>query len=235
MLENKSTLIYALDDERHIRELLSYNLEAEGFTVETFETAEEFWFAMRTITPDLILLDIMLNDANGMDICKRLRTMEASKATPVIMLTAKNEEMDRILGLEMGADDYVTKPFSIRELITRVKVQLRKAEKEQVAAVSEMKIGDLEIYIERHEILYKGQHVELTPKEFDLLVLLAKNVGKPLTREFIISTIWGYDYIGEETRTIDVHIRQIRKQLDDTNEELIKTIRGIGYCIKASE
>ena len=190
---------------------------------------------MRTITPDLILLDIMLNDANGMDICKRLRTMEASKTTPVIMLTAKNEEMDRILGLEMGADDYVTKPFSIRELITRVKVQLRKAEKEQVAVLNELRLGDLEIYIDRHEVLYKGQSIELTPKEFDLLVLLTKNVGKPLTREFIISTIWGYDYIGEETRTIDVHIRQIRKQLDDTNEDLIKTIRGVGYCIRTTD
>jgi len=234
-MENTSTLIYALDDERHIRELLAYNLEAEGFNVETFETAEEFWFAMRTISPDLILLDIMLNDANGMDICKKIRGTEASRKIPVIMLTAKNEEMDRILGLEMGADDYVTKPFSIRELITRVKVQLRKAEAEQEKELTEIKIGDLDIYIDKHEVLYKGHPIELTPKEFDLLVILAKNAGKPLTREYIISNIWGYDYIGEETRTIDVHVRQIRKQLEDTNEEIIKTIRGIGYCIKGND
>jgi len=227
-MEEKSTLIYALDDERHIRELLAYNLEGEGFTVETFETADEFWFAMRTISPDLILLDIMLNDANGMDICKKIRS--SGSKIPVIMLTAKNEEMDRILGLEMGADDYVTKPFSIRELITRVKVQLRKAEEENEALIREIKVGNLEIYIDRHQIYYGGKLVELTPKEFDLVLILARNAGKPLSREYIISNIWGYDFIGEETRTIDVHVRQIRKEMGD--EEIIETVRGIGYRLK---
>jgi len=229
-MANKATLIYALDDERHIRELLAYNLEAEGFTVETFETADEFWFAMRTISPDLILLDIMLNDANGMDICKKIRSNDANSRIPVVMLTAKNEEMDRILGLEMGADDYVTKPFSIRELITRIKVQLRKVEEKQEKAMNELKIGDLEVCIDKHEVRFKGELVEFTPKEFDLLAILAKNAGKPLSREYIISNIWGYDFIGEETRTIDVHVRQIRKMLGD--EEIIETVRGIGYRLR---
>ena len=225
-------LIYVLDDERHIRELLEYNLENEGFKVASFETADAFFRALKSETPDLVLLDIMLNDANGMDICKKLRTSNYPRNISIIMLTAKNEEMDRILGLEMGADDYITKPFSIRELITRIKVQLRKNQNMQEKILTEVKNGDLEIFIDKYEVFVKNKQVVVTPKEFDLLLLLAKNAGKVLTREYIISQVWGYEYIGETSRTIDVHIRKIRKICQDEDDSYIETIRGIGYKMK---
>lgn len=235
MMEDSKTVIFALDDERHIRELLEYNLEAEGFEVHTFETAEAFFGALRAVTPNLILLDIMLNDANGMDICKKLRHSTLPRSTPIVMLTAKNEEQDRILGLEMGADDYITKPFSIRELIVRVKVQLRRAEETEERVITEIKVRDLEIYIDKYEVRNRGNRIELTPKEFELLLLLAKNAGKVLTREFIISQVWGYEFIGEATRTVDVHIRQLRKLLDDDQEYYIETVRGVGYRLRNSD
>ncbi|MDR0930529.1 MAG: response regulator transcription factor [Clostridiales bacterium] len=228
-------VIFALDDERHIRELLDYNLKNEGFDVYTFELASEFMDALRHHVPDLILLDIMLNDANGMDICKRIRNSPIPKNIPIIMLTARNEEMDRILGLEMGADDYITKPFSIRELVTRIRVQLRRAEQSQEKIISEIHIRKLTIYIDKREVYVNGQKIELTLKEFDLLILLAKNAGKVLTREFIISQVWGYDFIGETSRTIDVHIRQLRRLIGDENEDYIETIRGLGYKMKNEE
>ncbi|MDR1101419.1 MAG: response regulator transcription factor [Clostridiales bacterium] len=230
----KKEMIFALDDERHIRELLEYSLTSEGFDVVLFGTAADFFAELKNGIPSLILLDIMLNDANGMDICKKLRNAPGTRRVPIIMLTAKNEEVDRILGLEMGANDYITKPFSIRELVTRIKVQLRRVEKEQERIVTEIRVRDLEIHIDKYEVYSKGKPVELTPKEFELLLLLAKNVGKVLTREFIISQVWGYDFIGEATRTIDVHIRQIRKVIGDENEGYIETVRGVGYRMRSS-
>jgi len=232
MLNEEKELIFTLDDERHIRELLEYNLENEGFRVKSFETAEAFFKELKTEIPDLILLDIMLNDANGMDICKKLRTTNFPKHMSIIMLTAKNEEMDRILGLEIGADDYITKPFSIRELITRIKVQLRKNRTEVDQIKTELKIRDIEIFVDKYEVYVAGAQVDVTPKEFDLLLLLARNSGKVLTREYIISQVWGYEFIGETSRTIDVHIRKLRRLIGDDGENYIETIRGIGYKMR---
>jgi len=222
--------IFALDDEKHIRELLSYNLQNEGFDVNTFASANDLLIALQTDTPDLILLDIMLVDSNGIDVCKKIRNSHLPKNLPIIFLTAKNEELDKILGLEMGADDYITKPFSIRELVTRVKVQLRRANS---FSYSENKIScrDIILYLDKREAYKDEQLIEFTYKEFELLRLLMEQRGKVLTREYIISRIWGYDYIGE-TRTIDVHIRQLRKRIGDENENYIETVRGIGYKFK---
>jgi len=232
-MSKEKEMIYVLDDERHIRELLEYNLENEGFNVASFETAESFFKSLKNEMPSLILLDIMLNDANGMDICKKLRTTNFPKTISIIMLTAKNEEMDRILGLEIGADDYITKPFSIRELVTRIKVQLRKNNTSTESLKTELHIRDIEIYVDKYEVYANGKQIEVTPKEFDLLLLLARNAGKVLTREYIISQVWGYEFIGETSRTIDVHIRKVRKLIGDENEDYIETIRGIGYKMKA--
>ena len=219
--------IFALDDEKHIRELLSYNLQNEGFEVSTFATGGDLLRELQTVTPDLILLDIMLVDANGIDICQRLRNSYLPKNLPIIFLTAKNEELDKILGLEMGADDYITKPFSIRELITRIKVQLRRASS---FSIDDNKINcrDIVLYLDKREAYKNNVLLDFTYKEFELLRLLVEQRGKVLTRDYILSRIWGYDYIGE-TRTIDVHIRQIRKRLEDFDEEYIETVRGIGY------
>ena len=231
---DKSTLIYALDDERHIRELLAYNLEAEGFVVETFETADEFWFAMRTISPDLILLDIMLNDANGMDICKKIRS--SGSKIPVVMLTAKNEEMDRILGLEMGADDYVTKPFNHLELIARVKSQLRRFTVLGSLPTPESgvyTVGGLSINDNDKTVSVDGDEVRLTPIEYKIALLLMRSPGRVFSIDEIYERVWGEDAFAADN-TIAVHIRRIRDkiEIDPKNPRYLKVVWGIGYKIE---
>lgn len=221
--------ILIIDDEEHIVELIKFNLVGSGFqTVEAFNGVDGLKLA-RQEKPDLVLLDLMLPGIDGLEVCKRLRSDDKLKGIPIIMLTAKSEEIDKILGLELGADDYITKPFSVRELNARVKAVLRRVNpSEEVSDI--FTFADVEIDYFRHEVKKDGTKVDLTLKEFELLDILVKNKGKVLTRDLLLDKIWGYEYVGE-TRTVDVHIRHLRQKLetDDKNPKFIETVRGIGY------
>lgn len=220
--------ILIVDDELHIVELLKYNLEANGYKVDSSLNGREGLNKSTQNKPDLILLDIMLPELDGFDVCKELRKNKETQGIPIIMLTAKGEEFDKILGLELGADDYITKPFSVRELLARIKAVLRRNTKEEQEQA--INFGELTINLDKHEVLKKGEKVELTLKEFELLRLLVMNKGKVLTRDFLLDKVWGYEYYGE-TRTVDVHIRHLRQKIedDDANPRYIETVRGIGY------
>lgn len=223
--------ILIIDDELHIVELLKYNLESNGYKVNYSLNGREGLMIAMEKKPDLILLDVMLPEMDGFDVCKELKRDKESKAIPIIMLTAKGEEFDKILGLELGADDYITKPFSVRELLARIKVVLRRNVKEEQVQV--LSFGELTIYLDKHEVFKKGEKAELTLKEFELLKLLVMNKGKVLTRDFLLDKVWGYEYYGE-TRTVDVHVRHLRQKIedDDSNPRYIETVRGIGYKFK---
>ena len=218
--------ILIIEDEPNIRELVLYNLSQNDYEGIEAEDGIRGLEMARSEKPDLILLDIMLPGKNGYDICKELRA-EGMK-TPIIMLTAKNEEIDKVLGLEFGADDYISKPFGIRELLARIKAVLRRFESspEQDGMV----IGNLVIDIGSHVVKLDGKVLELTLKEFDLLRVLAENRGRVLTRDQLLDKVWGFEYIGE-TRTVDVHVRYLRKKLGDEDNEgkYIQTVRGMGY------
>lgn len=225
--------ILIVDDEEHIVELIKYNLETNGFAVLTADNGIDALKIARKELPQLILLDIMLPGKNGNEVCKEIRKDSTIANMPVIMITAKGDEVDRILGLELGADDYITKPFSVRELVARVKAVLRRTITENVDNV--FSFGNTTIYFLKHEVLKDNKKVDLTLKEFELLQILVKNGGRVLTRDFLLDKIWGYEYIGE-TRTVDVHIRHLRKKIedDDKNPKYIETIRGIGYRFNIS-
>ncbi|MBR0597146.1 response regulator transcription factor [Sinanaerobacter chloroacetimidivorans] len=218
--------ILIIEDEPNIRELVLYNLKENGYEGIGAEDGLLGLQLAHEERPDLILLDIMLPGKNGYDICRELRA-EGSK-TPIIMLTAKNEEIDKVLGLEFGADDYISKPFGIRELMARIKAVLRRYESN--SDKDSLMIGDLAIDIERHEVRLGGKVLDLTLKEFDLLKTLAENRGRVMTRDQLLDKVWGFEYIGE-TRTVDVHVRYLRKKLGDEDNEgkYIQTIRGMGY------
>ena len=221
--------ILVVDDEEHIAELISYNLSSNGYKVITANNGIDAVKIAIEEKPCLILLDLMIPGKDGYDVCKEVRSNNEIRNTPIIMLTAKSEELDKILGLELGADDYITKPFSVRELLARVKAVLRRfsiVEPESNVLV----FGDLTADFDKREILVKDKKLELTLKEFELLEILIRNKGKILTRDTLLDKIWGYEYIGE-TRTVDVHIRYLRKKIeaDDKNPKLIETIRGVGY------
>ena len=221
--------ILIVDDEEHIVELIRYNLEASGYTtVEAYNGLDGLKLAKEE-NPALVLLDLMLPGLDGLEVCKRLRADDKLKNIPIIMLTAKSEEIDKVLGLELGADDYITKPFSVRELSARVKALLRRIN--TVAEESDIyHFDDVEIDHLKHEVTKNGKKVDLTLKEFELLDILVRNNGKVLTRDLLLDKIWGYEYMGE-TRTVDVHIRHLRQKLeaDDRNPKFIETVRGIGY------
>lgn len=224
--------ILVIEDEAHILELLRYNLEAQGYNVILTDNGKEGLEKCRELSPDLVLLDLMLPDIDGIDVCKKIKSDEHLKNIPIIMLTAKSEEVDKILGLELGADDYITKPFSIRELLARIKVVLRRSKNDNEENEI-IKFGDITIDTEKH-IVYKGNEIlDLTLKEFELLKLLSKNRGKVLTRDYLLDKVWGYEYAGE-TRTVDVHIRHLRKKIEDDDKlpMYIETVRGIGYKLK---
>jgi two-component system alkaline phosphatase synthesis response regulator PhoP len=225
--------IFVVEDEMHICELIKYNLEKNGFDVNVSETGEELLVKLKTGKPDMILLDLMLPGMDGLDVCRKLRSMDETKNIPIIMLTAKGEEFDRVLGLEMGADDYITKPFSVRELVARIKAVLRRSyyEPEVQNETGTIQIKDIVIHLNKREV-YKGTKLlQLTLKEFELLRILAANKGHVLSRDVLLDKIWGYDYCGE-TRTVDVHIRHLRKLLEDEAENYIETVRGVGYKLK---
>lgn len=221
--------ILVVDDETHIVELIKYNLESNGYKVCTAYDGREALKVVENKDVDLIVLDLMLPNIEGIEVCKALKRKDETSRIPIIMLTAKGEEFDKILGLELGADDYMTKPFSVRELMVRVKVILRRSASN--AEDSDIvKIGNLIIDTVKHEVLKNGAKLELTLKEFELLRLLIANKDKVLTRDSLLDRVWGYEYYGE-TRTVDVHIRHLRQKVedDDKNPKYIETIRGIGY------
>ncbi len=239
--------ILVVEDERPIAELIRFNLEKEGFLVAVAYDGFEALEIRRRENPALVLLDIMLPSLDGWEVCKAIRR---DSRVPIIMLTARGEEIDKVLGLELGADDYVTKPFSPRELIARVKAVLRRARDERapdeaagrgVAAGASglsdssdrMIIDGLLLDWGRHEVLVNGARVDLTLKEFELLSMLARNRGRVLTRDLLLESIWGYEYTGD-TRTVDVHIRRLRQKLGDDREDAgyIETIRGVGYRMR---
>ncbi len=222
-----------VDDEQYITELIQFNLENNGFDVFTCDNGEDAIKKITEFMPNVILLDLMLPGIDGFEVCKILRTNEASSKIPIIMLTAKGEETDKVLGLELGADDYLTKPFSIRELIARIKAVLRRSEDNSKNTDRIIKVFDIVIDTDKHEVMKNGVIIELTLKEFELLKILAENRGKVLSRNSLLDEVWGYDYFGE-TRTVDVHIRHLRKKIEDNDRYpiYIETIRGIGYKMK---
>ena len=220
--------ILIVEDEKNIRELIEFNLKNAGFSVVKAVDGKEALDKLSSEI-DLVVLDLMLPEIDGMEVCRKIRGNDELRKIPIIMLTAKGEEVERILGLEMGADDYMTKPFSPRELIARIKAIFRrikesKSESEQIED-EVIKIGSLSLDISRHEVEYEGEKIVLTPKEFELLRYLLVNQGRVLSRELLLEKIWGYEYAGD-TRTVDVHIRRLRKKI---NEDLIETVRGVGY------
>lgn len=218
--------ILIIEDESNIRELISYNLISNNYKVlEAEDGLLGLELAIRE-KPDLILLDLMLPGKHGLDICKELR--DRGSKIPIIILTAKNEDIDKVMGLEFGADDYMTKPFSVHELMARIKAVLRRSE--QNGEVRYITKGALTINVERHEVRLNDKPVELSLKEFDLLKTLAENRGMVMTRDQLLDKIWGIDYDGEN-RTVDVHIRYLRRKLEDEEGEskYIQTIRGMGY------
>ena len=220
-------MIFLLEDDESIRKLVTYTLQHAGYEAAGFERPSAFWAAMKRETPELVLLDIMLPEEDGLEVLRRLRERQDTKTVPVIMLTAKSTEYDKVIGLDGGADDYVTKPFGTMELVARVKALLRRAE--PVSDGNEYSIGPLFLNPDKHIIQVDGRDVTLTLKEFQLLCYLIKNRGKVMTRDQILQEIWGYEFDGEN-RTVDVHIRTLRSKLGKAGD-LVETVRGIGYRI----
>jgi two-component system alkaline phosphatase synthesis response regulator PhoP len=225
--------ILVVDDETYIVELVKFNLEKEGFRVIVAYDGLGALDMVREQRPDLIILDIMLPNMDGLEVCRNLKSDLNFHTIPIIMLTAKGEEVDTILGLEMGADDYIKKPFSPREMVARVKARLRALkilEAEKAMGKKVYVINELIVVPDKYESFLGENKLELTPKEFDLLTLLVSNQGKVFTREALLEKVWGYEYTGD-TRTVDVHIRHLRQKLgDDSNyPDYIETVRGVGY------
>lgn len=220
-------MIYFVEDDNSIRELVLYTLNNAGYETRGFERPSEFWRVIKSETPNLILLDIMLPEESGLDILKKLRNASVTAHVPVMMLTAKGTEYDKVIGLDYGADDYLPKPFGMMELIARVKALLRRAEPS--SQDREYTIGSLYLSPSRHIVRVDGQDVILTLKEFEMLELLVENKGIVFTRDQLLSKIWGYAFDGE-SRTVDVHIRSLRQKLKQCGH-LIETVRGIGYRI----
>jgi len=218
-------MIYLVEDETDIRELVAYTLRSTGFDVLGFPDAQCLWAAMNERLPRLILLDIMLPGEDGLEVLKKLRTSPSTRKLPVMLLTAKGTEHDKVMGLDLGADDYLPKPFGMMELVARVKSLLRRAESQDDE--TRYTLGGLIVDVPRHLATANGAEITLTIKEFDLLVYLLKNAGIVLTRNQILEEVWGYDFDGE-TRTVDVHVRTLRSKLGKCGD-IIQTVRGLGY------
>ena len=220
-------MIYCVEDDDNIRELVIYTLETTGLKARGFAEGSAFMEALAFDTPELILLDIMLPGDDGLVLLKKLKSSPKTKGIPVIMVTAKGTEYDKVIGLDSGADDYVTKPFGMMELVSRIKAVLRRSGK--VEDRIDMEFSGVRMDIKKHEVTVDGKQVALTLKEFELLEKLMRNQGIVLTRDQLLTEIWGYDFDGE-TRTVDVHIRTLRQKLG-TKGEIIQTVRGVGYRI----
>lgn len=221
-------MIYILEDDENIRKLIAYTLQSHGYECSCFERPSDFWKSIENFIPDLILLDIMLPEEDGITILKKLRYSSQFKSIPTIMLTAKDTEFDVVTGLDAGADDYITKPFGMMALISRIKAVLRRYEKTKESSEI-LELGNLKVDVSKHSVFVKDRQVFLTVKEFDLLTLLLQNHGKVMTREQILDSVWKID-VDIESRTVDVHIKTLRQKLEDAGE-LIETVRGVGYKI----
>lgn len=220
--------IYVVEDDANIREIEIFALRNSGYEAKEFACASDFLKYIKNKKPSLILLDIMLPDEDGISVLKKLREQPDTRNLPIILVTAKTTELDKVKGLDMGADDYITKPFGVMELISRVKALLRRAEPEK--AEDELTLSDIVLSRANRSCQVSGQQVELTYKEFELLSLLMQNTGIVLTRDSLMEKIWGIDFLGE-SRTLDVHIKTLRKKLGDAGEH-IKTVRNVGYLLQ---
>lgn len=218
-------MIYCIEDDNGIRDLIVYTLTASGFEAKGFADSTEFWSAVKEETPNLILLDIMLPNEDGISILKKIRSDNRTADIPVIMETAKETEYDKVVALDLGADDYLTKPFGMMEMVSRVRAVLRRASKENKK--QDLKLNDLEIDTAKHIVYANGEEINLTLKEYDLLKLFMENIGRAFTRDQLLSSVWGTEYVGE-TRTVDVHIGTLRTKLGKCGD-YIKTVRGVGY------
>jgi Response regulators consisting of a CheY-like receiver domain and a winged-helix DNA-binding domain len=240
--------ILVVDDEAVLLETIVYNLEQSGYRVLTAADGVSALEIVHHEIPDLILLDLMLPYMDGLEVCRQLRKDDRTAATPIIMLTAKSDEIDKVVGLEVGADDYVTKPFGRHELMARIRAHLRRSEypaaadehdddddMEHVVPRRELVAGPLRIDQAGRRVRCRGQELELQPKQFDLLTYLVRNRGTVLTRDQLLHNVWGYDYVGD-TRTVDVHVRWLREKLEEepANPKLIQTVRGVGYVLRVS-
>ena len=223
-------MIYCVEDDSNIRDLVVYTLETTGYKARGFEDGKACMEALASETPELILLDIMLPGEDGMSILGRLKASPETRDIPVIMVTAKGAEYDKVMGLDSGADDYVTKPFGMMELISRIKAVLRRVSKDVGEGEGLLMCGNLMMDGKKHEVKVDGSVVTLTLKEFELLKQLLKHPGIVLTRDQLLEDIWGYDF-GGETRTVDVHVRTLRQKLGDAGE-YIETVRGVGYRMR---
>ncbi|REB08139.1 DNA-binding response regulator [Sporosarcina sp. BI001-red] len=234
-MQNKTILV--VDDEKPIADILEFNLKKEGFTVYTAYDGDDALAKVEEVQPDIMLLDIMLPKQDGMEVCREVRK---KYDFPIIMLTAKDSEIDKVLGLELGADDYVTKPFGTRELIARVKANLRRHQKataeDAEEATNDIAVGSLIIQPDAYLAQKRGETIELTHREFELLHYLANHIGQVMTREHLLQTVWGYDYFGD-VRTVDVTIRRLREKIEDTpsHPTWIVTRRGVGYYLRDPE
>ena len=239
--------ILVVDDEAVLAETIAYNLEQAGYHVITAADGNSALDAARSERPDLIVLDIMLPGMDGLEVCRQLRRENKTATTPILMLTARGDEIDKVVGLEVGADDYVTKPFGRRELLARVRALIRRSdyapagegesgeepEQDRRPANRELVAGPLRIDLAGRRVNCRGQDIELQPKQFELLAYLVRNRGTVLTRDQLLHNVWGYDYVGD-TRTVDVHVRWLREKLeeDPANPKLIQTVRGVGYALR---
>ncbi|MCD2255613.1 response regulator YycF [Agrilactobacillus fermenti] len=231
--------ILVVDDEKPISDIVKFNLEKEGYDVVTAYDGEEAVEKVESEDPDLILLDLMLPKIDGLEVARQVRK---THDTPIIMLTAKDSEIDKVLGLELGADDYVTKPFSNRELVARVKANLRRqvsnaqAQAQEEGANTEITVGDLIIEPDAYMVSKRDEKIELTHREFELLYYLARHIGQVMTREHLLQTVWGYDYFGD-VRTVDVTVRRLREKIEDdaSHPEWLVTRRGVGYYLRNPE
>lgn len=219
-------MIYMLEDDSSIRSFVMYALNNSGLETRGFESPSELYSALKEHIPELLLLDIMLPEEDGISVLKKLRSRNDTKRLPVIMLTAKGTEFDKVTGLDSGADDYVSKPFGIMELISRIKALLRRSAPDDEAETA-VCAGSIKIYPSRHEVFSEAEPVSLTLKEYELLLFLVKNKGEVYSRDELLKQVWGYDFTGE-SRTVDVHIRTLRAKLGSSGE-MLKTIRGVGY------
>ena len=218
-------MIYCVEDDDNIRELVIYTLETTGLKARGFADGAAFMEALAFDTPELILLDIMLPGDDGLELLRKLKSSSKTKDIPVIMVTAKGSEYDKVVGLDSGADDYVTKPFGMMELVSRIKAVLRRSGKAEDRM--DMETAGVHVNVKKHEVTVDGKEITLTLKEFELLEKLMRNQGIVLTRDQLLTEIWGYDFDGE-TRTVDVHIRTLRQKLG-TKGDIIQTVRGVGY------
>lgn len=238
--------ILVVDDEAVLVETIAYNLEQAGYQVIIAADGASALEAAKRENPDVIILDIMLPEVDGLEVCRQLRKETSTSTTPIMMLTARGDEIDKVVGLEVGADDYVTKPFGRRELLARVRALLRRADyqpvneggvqddnRDVIRPQRELVAGPIRIDLAGRRVNCRGNDLELQPKQFDLLTYLVRNRGTVLTRDQLLHNVWGYDYAGD-TRTVDVHVRWLREKLeeDPANPRLIQTVRGVGYCFR---